>query len=192
MQESKFVRLMKLFLVFAKIGLFTFGGGMAMISLFSSELVSKRKWISDEEMLDIVAVAESTPGPLAINTATYIGFKKEGILGGIIASLGVIFPSLVIICIVAFFYDQFIAIELVKKAFNGIVASVIILIMFSVIKLSKGIKNSGIWYVNLILILLTIFFRLVLPNISTILLILVGGIVGIVLYSLLLNKGGNE
>ena len=96
--------LLDLFLTFAKIGLFTFGGGYAMIALLENEYVSKKKWLKQEEFLDVVAIAESTPGPIAINSATYIGYKVCGVLGSAFATLGVVVPSFTIIFIISLFY----------------------------------------------------------------------------------------
>ena len=184
--------LWSLFFTFFKIGAFTFGGGLAMISLMNDIIVTKKKWITSQEMLDLVAISESTPGPIAINSATFIGYKRGGILGGIFATLGAITPSIIIISLISVFYDKFIQIELVNKAFKGIMAAVIVLLINAVIKLSKELKNSGVWYINLILILLTITLRLFL-DFNTILLVLIGGVIGFIIYTyILIKKEGNN
>ena len=105
--EVSMKKIFELFITFFKLGLFTFGGGYAMISLIQSECVDKKKWLTEEELLDIVAIAESTPGPIAINSATYIGHKIGGVLGSIMAVLGVVLPSFAIIYLISLFFDYF-------------------------------------------------------------------------------------
>ena len=126
-----------LFLIFAKIGLFTFGGGYGMISLIKEECVEKRNWVEDDEFVNIIAVSESTPGPIAVNMATYIGFKKAGILGAIFATLGVISPSIIVLYIVSVFFKDLLKIEIVDKAFKGIRIAVGIIIVRSAITLME-------------------------------------------------------
>ena len=126
-----------LFLIFAKIGLFTFGGGYGMISLIKEECVEKRNWVEDDEFVNIIAVSESTPGPIAVNMATYIGFKKAGILGAIFATLGVITPSIIILYAVSIFFKDLLKIEIVDKAFKGIRIAVGIIIVRSAITLME-------------------------------------------------------
>jgi chromate transporter len=121
--------LLELFLTFAKIGLFTFGGGYAMISVIDTICVDKKKWITHDEMMDVTVIAESTPGPISVNCATFVGFKQAGLLGGIMATLGVILPSFVIIYIISMFLANFLAIPLVAHAFVGIRAGVGLLIL---------------------------------------------------------------
>ncbi len=122
-------KLFKLFLTFLKIGAFTFGGGYAMIPLISRETVEKHKWISDEDILDIVAIAESTPGPIAINTATFVGYKVCGFWGAFCATMGVVLPSFLIILAVSFVLNEFKELRAVQYAFNGIRAGVVALII---------------------------------------------------------------
>ena len=112
MKKSKLI--FSLFLTMLKIGLFTFGGGYAMIALLENEFVSKRAWIDKEEFLDMAAIAESTPGPIAINAATYIGYKNAGFLGATVSTLGICFPSFVIIYTISLFFDAFLSFELVR------------------------------------------------------------------------------
>ena len=111
-------RLFSLFLSMLKIGLFTFGGGYAMIALIENEFVSKKKWIDKEEFLDMVAISESTPGPLAINSATYIGYKTAGVAGAFSATIAVCIPSFVIIYVISLFFDQFLSLEYAQYAFH--------------------------------------------------------------------------
>lgn len=127
-----------LFLTFAKVGACTFGGGYAMLPILQREVVEKKGWATDEELTDYYAVGQCTPGIIAVNTATFIGFKYKGILGGIIATLGVVFPSVVIITIIAAFLSQFDQYPVVQHALVGINAAVVALIASSVVKLGKS------------------------------------------------------
>jgi len=131
------MELLKLFFTFAKIGAITFGGGLAMLPILQREIVGKNNWATEEELLDYYAIGQCTPGIIAVNTATFIGYKKNGIPGGIAATLGVIFPSIVIITIIAAFISNFLEYEAVKYAFNGIRVCVCVLIFDAVLKLWK-------------------------------------------------------
>ena len=134
--------LLKLFYTFCRIGGLTFGGGYAMLPMIQKEIVEKNKWATEEEVIDYYAVGQCTPGVIAVNTATFIGYKTKGILGGIVATLGVVFPSLVIIMIIAAFLQNFAEFIVVKHAFSGIRVAVVALILTSIIKLWKGsVKN---------------------------------------------------
>ncbi len=119
----------KLFCIFFKIGAFTFGGGYAMIPLISREVAQKRNWITDEEILDIIAIAESTPGPIAINSATFVGYKVAGFWGAAAATFGVVLPSFVVISLISFVLEQFRELSAVKYAFFGIRAGVLALLI---------------------------------------------------------------
>ena len=166
-----------------KIGLFTFGGGYAMIALLEGELVSKKKWIDRGEFLDVVAIAESTPGPIAINAATYIGYKKAGVLGAIFATLGVCLPSFIIIYLISLFFDAFLSLSVVAYAFRGIQIGVIYLILSAGIKMLKGIKKSAF---NLSILIgttsLMVIFSLLAVKLSAIIYILISGMLGICVY----------
>ena len=122
-------RLLVLALSFLKIGLFTFGGGYAMIALIQKEFVAKKKWVGEEEFLDMVAIAESTPGPLAINSATYIGYKAGGVWGAAVSTLCVCIPAFLIIYLISLFFDAFLQLTLVNYAFKGIQVAVVFLIL---------------------------------------------------------------
>ena len=121
--------LWQVFSSFFKIGAFTFGGGYAMIPLIQNEAVEKRHWVTDEDILEVVAIAESTPGPIAINSATFVGYKAAGILGSMCATLGVVLPSFVIILILSFILQQFQQVQAVQYAFQGIRAGVLALLV---------------------------------------------------------------
>lgn len=143
---QKFKTCLKLFLVMFKIGLFTFGGGYAMISLLESELVAKRKWLESDEFLNVVAIAESTPGPVAINAATYVGYKLAGVWGSLSATVAVALPSFSIIFLISLFFDASLSLKYVAYAFDGIQVCVIFLILSAgvkmLIKLEKTVWNT--------------------------------------------------
>ena len=135
-------KLFLLMLTMMKIGLFTFGGGYAMISLLENEFVSKRKWLGTEEFLDMVAIAESTPGPIAINGATYIGYRVRGIPGAIFGTVGVVTPSFVIIYLISLFFYRFLSISWVASAFKGIQVAVVFLIFSAALRLFKKLAKT--------------------------------------------------
>ena len=193
--EGRVKQVLRLFLCMMKIGLFTFGGGYAMIALLEDEFVSRKKWLSRDEFLDMLAIAESTPGPIAINSATFIGFKVGGVFGSAMATLGVCIPSFVIIYTISLFFDAFLSIKYVQYAFKGIQVCVTYLILSAGIKMWKGIKKS---LMNILLfggvavcmIALALFGK----SISSIIYILAGGAVGLAVYlvGLLKGKGKEE
>ena len=173
--------LFKLFITFLKIGLFTFGGGYAMIPLIKEEVVEKKKWITNDEMLEIIAIAESTPGPIAINMATYIGYKNRKILGSICATLGVVLPSMVIIILISLIYNRFITNEYVKYAFVGIKCAVAILILKAGIQMIMKADKKIMFIILLLLaVALMLLIEIFSWHISTIFIILGGGIIGII------------
>ena len=176
---------LSLFLTMLKIGLFTFGGGYAMIALLENEFVAKKKWMDKDEFLDMAAIAESTPGPIAINAATYIGFKNAGIVGSVIATLGICIPSFVIIYAISLFFDAFLSLTLVAYAFKGIQICVVYLILSAGLKMLKQMKKTGF---NIIIILITLICMVVLSlfavKFSTIFYILISGAFGVVVYFL--------
>ena len=176
---------LSLFLTMLKIGLFTFGGGYAMIALLENEFVEKKKWLEKDEFLDVVAIAESTPGPIAINAATYIGYKNSGMIGSMIATLGICIPSFVIIYAISLFFDAFLSFTLVAYAFKGIQICVIYLILTAGLKMLKQMKKTTF---NMIIISITlicmIVFSLFAVKFSTIFYILISGACGIAVYLL--------
>ena len=166
-----------LFITFFKIGLFTIGGGYAMISVVKDECVERKKWISDEEFLDLLAIAESTPGPIAVNMATYVGYINGSILGAVFATIGVVLPSIIVIGFISYFVKDFLQIKIISDAFFGIRIAVSINIIMTAYKLIKTeIKNSK--YKLLTIIMFVIFASIIIIsesfklNISTISLII--------------------
>ena len=132
-----------LFLTFLKIGAFTFGGGYAMIALLENEFVERKKWIEKDDFLNMVAIAESTPGPVAINSATYIGYKIAGLFGAAAATVAVCIPSFTVIFCISLFFDQFLSLTWVSRAFRGIQVCVIYLISSAGLKMLKTIERNA-------------------------------------------------
>lgn len=188
---SKVKKYASLFLTMLKIGLFTFGGGYAMIALLENEFVEKKKWLEKDEFLDVAAIAESTPGPIAINAATYIGYKNAGIIGSMIATLGICIPSFVIIYAISLFFDAFLSLTLVAYAFKGIQVCVVYLILSAGLRMLKQMKKNAF---NVIIISATVICMVVLSlfavKLSTIFYILISGALGVVVF--LLGKLGKE
>lgn len=175
--------LWQLFITFFKIGAFTFGGGYAMIALLEGELVTKKKWVTQEEFLDIVAIAESTPGPVAINSATFIGYKMAGVLGSVMATLGTVMPSFIIIYVISLFFDKFLKLKVVANAFKGIQAGVVYLIFSAGLKLFKGMKKKPMEIAILATVMASfIGLSLFAVRFSSIWLILASGAVGIAVW----------
>lgn len=176
--------LFDLFLTFLKVGLFTFGGGYAMISIIAYNCVEKKKWITHDEMMDVTVLAESTPGPLSINCATFIGYKQAGLIGSIIATLGLILPSFVIIFAISMFLDNFLEITVIANAFKGIKCAVGILIVNAALTMIKNMQKN---FLSLV-ILCCSFSTLLLINIfswnfSSIRLILIIAILNLVFFT---------
>ena len=176
---------LSLFLTMLKIGLFTFGGGYAMIALLENEFVEKKKWIEKDEFLDVAAIAESTPGPIAINAATYIGYKNAGIIGSMIATLGICIPSFIIIYTISLFFDAFLSLTLVAYAFKGIQICVVYLILTAGLKMLAHMKKNAF---NMIIISTTlicmVMFSLFAVKFSTIFYIMISGACGVAVYLL--------
>ena len=180
---------LKLFLTMLKIGLFTFGGGYAMIALLENEFVAKKKWLEKDEFLDMVAIAESTPGPIAINAATYIGYRFAGFLGSLFSTVAVCIPSFVIIYVISLFFDAFLSLKLVACAFRGIQVGVIYLILSAGLKMLKETEKTPF---NIILMsavgICMVAFSVFAVKFSTVLYILISGAVGVFFYLLRIIK----
>ena len=141
-RRTKLKSLGELFLTFAKIGLFTFGGGYAMISLIENACVEKKQWITHDDMMNVTVIAESTPGPIAINCATFVGYKQKGLAGAIAATVGMVLPSFCIIFLISVFLDHFLEIEWIAHAFMGIKIAVGILILDAAIRMIKKVQKK--------------------------------------------------
>lgn len=185
MAENRKTGLMDIFLIFLKIGAFTFGGGYAMIALLEDEFVDKRSWLNESEFLDMTAIAESTPGPVAINAATYLGYKLAGFKGALAASLAVCIPSFAIIYVISFFYERFQQITWVASAFKGIQACVVYLILSAglrmFIEMKKNVFNVSIFAVVSVSFIFVSLFGI---SFSSIYYILICGVVGVVVGTL--------
>ena len=134
----------ELFLTFAKIGLFTFGGGYAMISMIENNCVEKKKWITHDEMMNVTVIAESTPGPIAINAATFVGYKQAGFIGAVIATIGMVLPSFLIIFAVSSLLDHFLEITFIASAFKGIKIAVGILILDAAVTMIRKMHKKAL------------------------------------------------
>lgn len=177
--------LFNLFLTFLKIGLFTFGGGYAMIANVREVVVERNKWLTEEEFLQVIAIAESTPGPIAINMATYVGYKQGGFWGSACATSGVVVPSLAIIYTVSLFLDAFMTNQFVAYAFNGIKCAVAFLILRAGLNMFAKLEKKPLPMIVFgIVFAMLLLFELLSINFSSIILIIVGGLIGILAYAL--------
>ncbi|MBO5110114.1 MAG: chromate transporter [Clostridia bacterium] len=176
-------RLGSLFLTMLKIGLFTFGGGYAMLALLEDEFVQRKGWMDREEFLHMAAIAESTPGPIAINAATYIGYKNAGITGALLATVGICIPSFAIIYLISLFFDAFRSLTYVAYAFNGIRVCVVYLILSAGLRMWKGLKRNALHTVLLISVAgCMIACSLLAVKLSTVVYVLAGGMVGVAVH----------
>ena len=165
-----------LFLTFARIGGLTFGGGYAMLPILQREVVEKRGWATENELTDYYAIGQCTPGIIAVNVATFIGNKRKGVLGGIIATFGVVFPSLVIITLIAAFLQNFADLEIVKHAFAGVRVGVCVLVFNAVVKLwKKAVIDIPTGIIFALVLLVTVFL-----DVSPVILVVAAGIAGII------------
>ena len=169
--------LWQLFAVFFRTGLFTFGGGYAMIAILQEELVNNRKWITNNDMLDMIVVAESTPGVIAVNTATSIGYKQRGILGAIVATLGIVLPSFLIISALSYVISAFQSNIWYQSAFKGIQACVTVLVVNAFTKMFKQIEQDAYNYIALVMAFAVATFT----NLNVIFLILCGALCGLLI-----------
>lgn len=176
--------LLELFLTFFKLGLFTFGGGYAMLPQLKETVIEKKKWLTEDEVLNMIAISESTPGPIAINMATFIGHKQKGFLGSLFATLGVVLPSVIIIFVISLFFEQFVSNKYVSYAFVGIKCAVAFLILKTGIEMFVKMKKKALNVIMfLIIFALIILFDIFAVEFSSIIFILFGGIVGIIAYA---------
>ena len=177
--------LLDLFLTFAKIGLFTFGGGYAMISMIENHCVARKQWITHDEMMNVTVIAESTPGPIAINCATFAGYKKAGVIGALVATLGIVVPSFVIIFLISMFLDNFMEITLIANAFKGIKIAVGILILDAAITMIKKMNKKKLPRTIMICSCMVMFcINIFLWNFSSISLMLVAAIISLIFFIL--------
>lgn len=185
-REHRFQSILTLFLTFFKIGAFTFGGGYAMIPLIQREVADNRHWITGEDILDIVAIAESTPGPLAINTATFVGYKICGFFGAFAATLGVVLPSFIIISVIALVLRQFEQVQAVQFAFNGIRAGVLALMCKALYSMYRQCPKGALAYG----VMAGAFVLVAFTDISVLLVIIGCAVTGLI--ASLIAKGGKR
>lgn len=182
-----------LFLSFFKIGLFTFGGGLAMLALIEEQCVEKKRWITHDEMMDVTVIAESTPGPIAINCATYVGYQQAGLAGALAATVGVVLPSFFIIYLISMFFNQFLEIKIIANAFKGIKAAVGIIILDAAIMMIRRMEKNkltlGIMIVSFGAMLLIQIFSW---NFSSISLMIAAAIFSLVVYQINAIRHGKE
>ena len=186
--DSKAKRILTLFLTFFKIGAFTFGGGYAMIPLIQREIVEKHGWMTDEDILDIFAIAESAPGPIAINSATFVGWRVAGFFGAALATFGVVLPSFVIILLISFLLTNFADIAAVQYAFQGIRAGVLALLVKALWTMYKKNPKSPIGYV----IMAAAFVLVAFFNVPVLAVIIGCAVVGLVSALLTARKEGKK
>ena len=182
-------KLRALFCIFFKLGAVNFGGGYALLPLLQKELVEKRGWATEEEMADYYAIGQCTPGAIAVNVSTFIGYKIKGILGGIVATLGFVFPALIVIFVIATILNNFMDIAQVKSAFAAIRVCVFVLILSAILKLSK---KSVVDVITLIVAALILFLSIFVPVIPLYSYVIVAGIIGIIVGLIRQKKDKDE
>ena len=186
-QEAK--SLGTLFFTFFKIGLFTFGGGYAMIALLEEEFIQRRKWLDKDEFLDMTAIAESTPGPVAINSATYLGYKLAKVPGAVTATVAVCLPSFLIIYAISLFFEQFTQLTVIANAFKGIQVCVIYLIFSAGVRMLKALDKSP-FATGVLAAVMLVGLSLAGVSVSSILLILLSGAAGVAAWLIGRRKEG--
>ena len=194
MKEKKtFKNLLTLFLTFFKLGIFSIGGGPTMLTLIQGEFVEKKKWLDNDELMEMTAIAESTPGPIAINLATYLGYKRGGFLGALVSTLGVVITPFVLMFCISLFLENILTNQAVQYAFMGVKVGVVFLLLKVSITLIKGVKKdwfgvSLLFIITIAMVLITIFS----VNFSAIYFILLGALLGLVVYGLIPKKRGQK
>ena len=177
-----------LFVSWFKMGLFTFGGGYAMLPMIQKEVIEKHGWATEDEVMDYYAIGQCTPGIIAVNAATFVGYKIKGIPGGIVATFGVVAPSLIIISLITTLISNFSELEIVQHALRGIQVAVCVLMFTAVIGLyRKGVKNVPSFIIFAVAFVCSYFL-----NISTVLLVIIAGAAGYALSVMKQKKGGNN
>ena len=194
MKEEKSAKnLLNLFLTFFKLGIFAIGGGPTMLTLLQGELVEKKNWLTNDELMEMTAIAESTPGPIAINLATYLGYKKGGFFGALLATLGVVITPFTLMFVISLFLEKFLSFEAVKYAFMGVKVGVVFLLLKVSITLIKSLKKD--WFgitllsiVTITMVIITIFA----VKFSAIYFILLGAVLGLLVYGIIPKKRGDK
>ncbi|MBR2496182.1 MAG: chromate transporter [Clostridia bacterium] len=192
-KESLGKRLLQLFLTFLKIGAFTFGGGYVMLAIIKDEICESKKWVEEDELLKVYAIAESTPGPVAINASTYVGYKVAGLLGAIIATLGVVLPAFTIIFLIASYLNNFMDLPIVQNAFLGIKIGVSVLILFAGIDMLKKMSKTAYNVISCIISFVAMaVIDLFSINFSSIYIILIFGVISLFIFAIKNKKEDNK
>ena len=185
-EKNSFKNLLNLFLTFFKLGIFAIGGGPTMLTLLQGELVEKKNWLTNDELMEMTAIAESTPGPIAINLATYLGYKRGGFFGALLSTLGVVITPFTLMFVISLFLEKFLSFEAVKYAFMGVKVGVVFLLLKVSITLIKSLKKD--WFgitllsvVTVAMVIITIFT----VNFSAIYFILLGAVLGLLVYGII-------
>lgn len=185
---NKLKKALKLFIVFFKIGAFTFGGGYAMIPLIQHEVCDKNKWVTEEDILDIVAIAESTPGPIAINSASFVGYKICGVLGSTAATLGVVIPSFLTMLCIFFLLDKFQEQPVVQYAFLGIRSCVLALVIKALLSMYKKCAKTWVSYTVIAFSVITSVVISEFVDINTFYIIITSAVFGLISYSIIRRR----
>jgi chromate transporter len=188
-EKNSLKNLLNLFLTFFKLGIFAIGGGPTMLTLLQGELVEKKKWLSNDELMEMTAIAESTPGPIAINLATYLGYKRGGFFGALFSTLGVVITPFTLMFVISLFLEKFLSFEAVKYAFMGVKVGVIFLLLKVSITLIKNLKKD--WFGILLLSTVTItmvIITILAVKFSAIYFILLGAVLGLLVYGIIPKK----
>ena len=183
-EKATFREILTLFWTFLKIGLFTFGGGYAMIPMIEKELVEKKGWITSDEISDMVAIAEATPGPIAVNTATFVGYKKGGFWGSFFSTLGLVIPSFVVIVVISVFLSYVSGNVWVESAFKGIRAGVVALVINAGIKMTKQVEKA----VATVILTVAAFALATFTGVDVVWIIIAGGLFGVLYQSVAARK----
>lgn len=190
MKEKKPAKnLLELFLTFFKLGLFAIGGGPTMLTLLQGELVEKKKWLTNDELMEMTAIAESTPGPIAINLATYLGYKRGGFLGALLSTLGIVITPFTLMFVISLFLEKFLSFEAVKYAFMGVKVGVVFLLLKVSFTLVKNLKKD--WFGITILSVVTVamvIITILAVKFSAIYFILAGAVLGLLVYGIIPKK----
>ena len=192
-EKKSFKNLLELFLTFFKLGVFAIGGGPTMLTLIQGEFVDKKKWLDNDELMEMTAIAESTPGPIAINLATYLGYKKGGFLGALVSTLGVIITPFILMFCISLFLENILTNQAVQYAFMGVKVGVVFLLLKVSFTLIKSVKKD--WFGITLLLLVTVAMVLITifaVNFSAIYFILMGAVLGLLIYGIIPKKRGSK
>ena len=188
-EKNSLKNLLNLFLAFFKLGIFAIGGGPTMLTLLQGELVEKKGWLSNDELMEMTAIAESTPGPIAINLATYLGYKRGGFFGALFSTLGVVITPFTLMFVISLFLEKFLSFEAVKYAFMGVKVGVVFLLLKVSITLIKSLKKDwfGITLLSVVTVAMVIITILAV-KFSAIYFILMGAVLGLLVYGIIPKK----